>query len=128
MVSIHFPAFILLAVSLKTRLQVELSTSFHHFPFARFGCPFAAAVACNYCRSHVNFLYITKIKSFIRSRPSKTLMLLIIILSGDIQVNPGPTSYILVVVVNSLLPEITKKQYAEIIASHGTTHNALNSV
>ena len=39
-----------------------------------------------------NFLHLTKNKTFIRSRPSKTLTLLIIILSGDIQVNSGPTS------------------------------------
>ena len=40
----------------------------------------------------MNYLHITKIQTFIRSRPSKTLTLHIIILSGDIQVNPGPTS------------------------------------
>ena len=40
----------------------------------------------------MNFLHFTKIKTFIRSRPSKTHRLLIIILTGDIQVNPGPTS------------------------------------
>ena len=82
-INILFPAFILLAVSLKTRQQVELLTCFHHFIFARFGCPFSAAVACNNCRSCVHFLHLTKIK---------TITHLIIILSGDIQVNPGPTS------------------------------------
>ena len=94
--NILFLAFILLAVSLKTKLQVEpfvvvepftISTV---FPFARFGFTFSAAVAFNHCRSRVNFLHLTK--TFIRSRPSKTLTLLIIILSVDIQVNPGPTS------------------------------------
>ena len=90
--NIHFLAFILLAVSLKTRLQAVPFTSFHHFIFARFGCTFSAAVAYNHCRSRGNFLHLTKSKTFIRSRPSKTLTLLIIILSGDIQVNPGPTS------------------------------------
>ena len=40
----------------------------------------------------MNFLHLTKIKTFIRSRPSKALTFLIIILSGDIKVNPGPTS------------------------------------
>ena len=79
-------------MSLNTRIQVEPFTSFHHFLFARFGCTFSAAVACNNCRSRVNLLHLTKIKTFIRSRPSKTLTLPIIILSGDIQVNPGPTS------------------------------------
>ena len=91
--NIHFLAFILLAVSLKTRLQVVPFTSFHHFLFARFGCTFSAAVAYDHCRSRVNFLHLTKSKTFIRSRPSNTTpTLLIIILSGDIQVNPGPTS------------------------------------
>ena len=90
--NIHFLAFILLAVSLYTRLQVEPFTSFHHFLFARFGCTFSAAVACNHCCCRVNILHLTKNKTFIRSRPSKTITLLIIILSGDIQVNPGPTS------------------------------------
>ena len=90
--NIHFLAFILLAVSLKTRLQVVPFTSFHHFLFARFGCTFSAAVAYNHCRSRVNFFHVTKSKTFIRSRPSKTLTLLLIILSGNIQVNPGPTS------------------------------------
>ena len=78
-------------LSLKTRLQFELFTSFQHFPFDRFGCFFSAAVACNHCCSHVNILHLTKIKTFIRSSPSKTFTLLIIILSGDIQVNPSPT-------------------------------------
>ena len=56
--NIHFLAFILLAVSLKTRLQVVPSTSFHHFLFATFGCTFSAAVAYNHCRSPVNFLHL----------------------------------------------------------------------
>ena len=90
--NIHFLAFILLAVSIKTRLQVVPFTSFHNFLFARFGCTFSAAVAYNHCRSRVNFLHLTKSKTFIGSRPSKTLTLLIIILSGDIQVSPGLTS------------------------------------
>ena len=90
--TIHFLAFILLAVSIKTRLQVVPFTSFHHFLFARFGCPFSAAVAYIHCRILVNFLHLTKIKTFIRSRPSKTLTLLIVILSGDIQVNSRSTS------------------------------------
>ena len=90
--NIHFLAFILLAESVKTRLQVEWFTSFNHFIFARFGCHFSAAVACNHCRSCMNFMHLTKIETIIRSRPSKTLTLLIIFLSGDIQVKPGPTS------------------------------------
>ena len=89
---IRFLAFTLLAVSLMTRQQVKPFTSFHHFPLARFSCPFLVAVACNHCRSCVNFLCITKINTFTRSRPSKTFSLHIIILSGDIQVNSGPTS------------------------------------
>ena len=51
--NIHFLAFIFLAVSLKTRLQVEPFTSFHHFLCARFSCTFSAAVACNHCHSVV---------------------------------------------------------------------------
>ena len=90
--NIHFLAFILLAVSLKTRLLVVPFTSFHYFLFVRFGCTFSAAVAYNHCRSRVNFLHFTKSKTFIRSRPSKTITIIVIILSGDIQVNPGPTS------------------------------------
>ena len=82
--NIHFLAFIILAVSLKTRLQAVPFTSFHHFLYAIFGCTFSAAVAYNQCRSRVNFLHLTKSKTFIRSRPSKSLTLLIIILSGDI--------------------------------------------
>ena len=50
------------------------------------------AVACNHCRSRVNFLHLTKIQTFIRSRALKGLTLLIIISSGDIQVNPCLTS------------------------------------
>ena len=88
----HFLAFILLAVSIKKILQVVPFTSFHHFLFARFGCTFSAAVAYNHCRSRVNFLHLTKSKTFIRPKPSKILTLLIMILSSDIQVNPGPTS------------------------------------
>ena len=42
--NIRFLAFILLAVSIRTILQVELLTSFHHLPFAIFGCPFSAEV------------------------------------------------------------------------------------
>ena len=38
------------------------------------------------------FLLYKKIQTFIRSKPSKTLTFLIIILSGDIDVKPGPTS------------------------------------
>ena len=90
--NIHFLAFILLAVSLRTRLQGEPFTSFHHFLLARFGCTFSAVVACSHCHSRVNFFHLTKIKTCIKSRPSKTLRLLIIILSSDIQVNPYPTS------------------------------------
>ena len=78
--NIHFLAFILLAVSLRTRIQVVPLTSFHHFLFSRFGCTFSAAVAYNHCRSRVNFLHLTKSKTFIRSRPSKTITLLIIII------------------------------------------------
>ena len=91
-VNIHIVAFIFLAVSLKTRLQPVPFTTFHHFLFARFRCTFSAEVAYNHCRSRLNFLHLTKSMTFIRSRPSKTLTLIIIILSGDIQVNPGPTS------------------------------------
>ena len=40
----------------------------------------------------MHFLHLAKIKTFIRSRPSKTLMLLIVILFGYIKVNPGSTS------------------------------------
>ena len=76
-------SFNLLAVSIKTSLQVEPFTSFHHFLFARFGYHFSDAVACNHFSSRVNFLHLAKIKAFIRSRPSKTLTLLIIILSGE---------------------------------------------
>ena len=79
-------------MSLKTRLQVEPVKSFHHLLLARFGRPFSAAVACKHCGCRDNVLHLAKIKTFIRSRPSKTLMLLIIILFGDIQVNTGPTS------------------------------------
>ena len=78
--NIHFLAFILLAVSLRTRLQVVPLTSFHHFLFAIFGCTFSAAVAYNHCRSRVNFLHLTKSKTFIISRPSKTITLLIVII------------------------------------------------
>ena len=88
----HFLQFILLAVSIKKILQVEQFTSFHHFLFATFGCTFSAAVAYIHCRSRVIFLHLTKSKTFIRPKPSKILTLLIIILSSDIQVNPGPTS------------------------------------
>ena len=85
--NIHSLAFILLAVSVKTRLQVEPFTSFHHVPFARCGCTFSAAVAYNHCRSRVNFLHLTKNKTFIRSRPSKTITLLIIIIIIMIIIN-----------------------------------------
>ena len=120
--NIHFLAFILLAVSLKTRLHVELLTSFHHFLFARFGCTLSAAVACNHCCSSVNFLHLMKIRLLLDQGHQKPLRfssrnLIIIILTGDIQVNPGPTS---IYSVNCLLPGITKEQYAVIIVSYGT--------
>ena len=63
--NVDFLAFILLAASLKTRLQVEPDTSFHHFLFARFGCTSSAAVACNHCHSCANFLHRTIIKTFL---------------------------------------------------------------
>ena len=128
--SIHFLAFILLAVSLGTKPQVEhrlncliTSTGRHTralttvypvcgdlivvldrnrninrlqvssiFSLLDLGCPFSAAVACNHYRSRVNFLHLAKIKTFIRSRPSRTFTFIIVVLSGDIQVNPGRTS------------------------------------
>ena len=82
------------------------------YPCARFGRPFSVAVACNHCCSCVKFWHLTKIQTFIRSRPSKTLTLhnnnnFIIILSGDIPVNPGPTSIypcgMALIIVNSMV-------------------------
>ena len=87
---IHFLVLFLFAVSLKTKLQTKVEP-YITFPFIRYSTCLPAVVACYQFQAD-SLRPNLKIQLFVKPKQVSSITLLIIILSGDIQLNPGPSS------------------------------------